>query len=148
MLNHYPTMEAAQKQMDWYAQHPAKGTGQAWAICHRGQEHCGTILGIVILYDISQTHRRGELGIWLMPEATSHGYAHEACRAVLRHALSPTGLGLHKIMAVTAVPNRASIALMHSLGFTEECTLRGHEWKDNQPLDWVYFGMWAQAGGQ
>ena len=59
-----------------------------------------------------------ELGIFLRSEAEGHGYAHEACEAVLDHAF--TALGWEECVSYLDAANTRCIALMERLGATRD----------------------------
>lgn len=60
-----------------------------------------------------------ELAFWLRPSARGRGYAAEACRAVVDHALAdlPHGLGLWRIDAYAQPDNAPARATLASVGF-------------------------------
>jgi len=63
-----------------------------------------------------------DLGFSLLPAHWSKGYAHEAASAVMRQARA--GLGLGRIVAITAIDNDPSIRLLGKLGFRFERMIR------------------------
>ncbi|NEC26794.1 GNAT family N-acetyltransferase [Streptomyces sp. SID8111] len=84
-----------------------------------------------------------ELGYLLLPEAWGHGYAAEACAAVL--GLVAATLPGEPVVLCTHVANVRSLRLAARLGFTE--VDRFEEWGAEQ-----WFGVWRPgpplAGGQ
>src|SRR5690606_24776145 len=56
---------------------------------------------------------------WVARPFTRRGYATSGVRLLLRHAFAdlPEGLGLHKVMAMIAPDNTASLKLARALGF-------------------------------
>ena len=75
----------------------------------------GTFIGFI---DISPYHEPGkqELSYLFLPEYWGHGYAFEACRAVLRYCSEE--LHMDTIVAETQSANTRSRALLEKLGFT------------------------------
>lgn len=59
-----------------------------------------------------------DLGYAFLPDYWSQGYATEAAQAVVDYA--QYDLGLHRVVAITAVDNEASIKLLNKLGFVFE----------------------------
>lgn len=74
----------------------------------------GTFIGFV---DVSPYHEPGmqELSYLFLPEYWGHGYAFEACQAVLRYCSE--GLHMDTIVAETQSANTRSRALLEKLGF-------------------------------
>ena len=62
----YQTLEATQRQMDWFEEIHAAGTGTWWGIS--GPAPDAPLIGACGLNDVHAEHRRGELGYWLLPE--------------------------------------------------------------------------------
>ena len=73
----------------------------------------------------------------LLPSVWSRGYATEAARAVMRHALDD--LGFDEIRAATDVPNHASVRVLERLGL--------REWKRSEdgPRGTVFFRAVREA---
>jgi len=63
-----------------------------------------------------------DLGYAFLPYYWHRGYALEAARAVLKHARAE--LGLHRVVAIVAPDNAASIRVLDKLGFVFERELR------------------------
>ena len=77
----------------------------------------GTFIGFI---DISPYHEPGmqELSYLFLPEFWGHGYAFEACQAVLRYCSEK--LHMDTIVAETQCGNHRSRTLLERLGFTLE----------------------------
>jgi RimJ/RimL family protein N-acetyltransferase len=67
------------------------------------------VIGDVVLLFHNLEHGAGELGYVFAPEASDHGYASEACAAVLALALEQ--LELHRVIARVDARNAASARL-------------------------------------
>ena len=59
-----------------------------------------------------------DIGFALLSRFRGHGYALEAARAVMRHALET--LGLPRVVAITSPDNRASRRILEALGLSFE----------------------------
>jgi [ribosomal protein S5]-alanine N-acetyltransferase len=135
----YRSYEDSGRQMRWYAELKATGTGVWWAVCRVG----GTeeLIGAIGLTQLVAEHRRAEVGYWLLPDWWGQGLAGEALAALLAHAYGP--LGLHRIAAEVDTDNPRSSALLERLGFRHEGIRRGHEWKDGRPIDLAVYARLA-----
>ena len=63
-----------------------------------------------------------DIGFAFLPRARGKGYAREAAAATLAHGRRD--FGLKRIVAITSLDNERSIALLESLGFVFERTIR------------------------
>lgn len=133
VIKHYavsfPTLEATQEQMDWYASLERDGTGQWWSMRNQRDD---AFLGAIGINNIEQPHRRCELGFWLLPQHWRKGIIRQALPQVLDHAFN--GRGLHRIMAEVETDNVASARVLLQAGFLHEGTLRQCEWKNGVPI--------------
>jgi RimJ/RimL family protein N-acetyltransferase len=114
----------------------------------------GRLVGDIVLFLRSAEHRAGEIGYVFHPEVAGHGYATEACEAVLGLGFERSGgLGLHRVVARMDARNGASARLASRLGMRQEAhhrssamfkgawadlivyALLDHEWhaRDNDP---------------
>jgi [ribosomal protein S5]-alanine N-acetyltransferase len=125
----YPTLEATQEQMDWYASITREGTGQWWAI-RATSDHA--FCGAIGINNIVAQHRRCELGFWLLPEHWRQGIISDVLPLVIHHAFHE--LGLHRIMAEVETENSASARVLQRAGFAHEGTLRDCEVKDGRHI--------------
>jgi RimJ/RimL family protein N-acetyltransferase len=86
----------------------------------------GQVIGEAMIFWRSRRDQLGELGYILDPDAHGHGYAVEACEAML--ALAFDGLGLHRVIARIDERNAASAAVARRLGMRHESTFIENEW--------------------
>lgn len=114
------------------------GEGQAMTLGVRLQA-TGALLGDVVLFFHSATHRSGELGYVFAPEAGGYGYATEACRAVLELAFGD--LALHRVSARLDARNSPSARLARRLGMRQEAHLVEDEMFKGEWSDTVVFGL-------
>lgn len=81
----------------------------------------GRIIGMFNLFNISMgLSMQADISWWVAKPYTRRGYAGQALKLLLRDAFAdlPKGLGLHRVMAMIAPENVASLKLARSLGFT------------------------------
>lgn len=109
------TMEAARDYLvegplRMYAEH---GFG-LWLVEVRGMADPAGICGLLRRPSLPEV----DLGFALLPEFRGSGYALEAARATMHHARNV--LGLHRLLAVAAPDNAASLRTLENLGFVVE----------------------------
>lgn len=85
-----------------------------WAVQRRGD---GVLVGMCGLFR-RPALPEPDLGYALLAEYEGHGYALEAARGCVAHAR--TERGWPTLMAITAVDNPRSVALLGKLGFVEQ----------------------------
>ena len=135
----YESLEATQRQMDWFEEIHAAGTGVWWGICERGADDA--LIGACGLNDVKAEHLRGELGYWLLPGYWGRGIATECVGAVLEHAFG--AMGLHRVGADVDVDNHASRRLLERLGFRLEGVRRDYERKGGAYIDLMNYARLA-----
>jgi len=100
----------------------------------------GKVIGRTGFHTWHLPHDRAEMGYAIHDERyMGKGYMKEANRAAIEFGFDQ--MRLNRIEAFTSPDNDASIALLHSLGFKEEGTLRQHYFKDNRIHDSVCYGL-------
>ncbi len=82
---------------------------------------------------------RCDVGYWLAPPYWRQGLMKEALSAVVDHAF--TGLGVVKLEADVFIGNTAGIALLESIGFTREGTVRRAHPKRGTWVDAHLYGI-------
>lgn len=105
-----------------------------WGIERRADGRLLGTCGFVALYE-----HRGEIGYELGQSYWRQGYMSEALQALL--ALGFNSMELNRIEALTVPENEASAALLRSLGFTEEGTLRDYDYFKEQYQDLRCFSL-------
>lgn len=83
--------------------------------------------------------RQAELGYTLARDQQGKGYATEAVSCVLDRVF--TGLGLHRIIALTDCENAPSITLLERLGFRREGHFLQSYWDGNQWTDEYLYAL-------
>lgn len=86
----------------------------------------GALIGDVVFVWTSDVHRSAEIGYIFHPDQHGHGYATEACRALLRYAFGE--MDLHRVTARIDERNTASAAVLDRLGMRAEARLVENEW--------------------
>lgn len=131
----YDSLEATQREMDWYEELFRNSSGIWWGICELQRR--AVLLGTCGLNEIEHEHRRAELGYWLIPDYWGSGAAQECVAAVVAHGFD--SMGLHRIGAEVDTDNLRSCRLLERLGFQFEGIRRGYELKDGVFLDLKYY---------
>jgi RimJ/RimL family protein N-acetyltransferase len=101
----------------------------------------GAVVGDIALWRTSRAHAQGEIGYVIHPAHHGHGYATEACEAMLQVGFEM--LGLHRIVASADARNEASIRVMERLGMRREAYLREDELVKGEWTDEVIYAMLA-----
>lgn len=100
------------------------------------------LLGDVVLFWHSREHAAGEIGYVFHPDSAGHGYATEACSAVLDLAFGQ--LGLHRVTARLDARNVASARLTARLGMRQEAHFVRNELFKGEWSDELVFAVLAQ----
>jgi [ribosomal protein S5]-alanine N-acetyltransferase len=119
---------------DWYA----RREGIRWGIMRRDDD-TAEVIGSCGFYGFDDGCHRAEAGYELRRAFWRQGIMREALSAVLSFAFE--SLGLHRIEAVVDDVNEPSKALLRSLGFTHEGTLRQRFHFRERYWDEHYFGL-------
>lgn len=82
----------------------------------------GAPAGLVDLYDISCTHRRAFVGIYICRQYRRKGFANDAIHAICNYAKEI--LMLRKLSAKIEDSNTKSISLFEKSGFSKEASLK------------------------
>jgi ribosomal-protein-alanine N-acetyltransferase len=127
----YDSLDATEKQMDWYEHLYASGTGIWWAIC--SPESKRELIGACGFSSLDSHHRRAEIGYWLLHDHWGCGIASECVEAIVSYGFR--SLQLHRIAADVDIGNDRSSRLLEQLGFRFEGIRRGCELKNGTFLD-------------
>jgi RimJ/RimL family protein N-acetyltransferase len=114
--------------------------GQSLTLGVRVQE-TGRLVGDIVLFFRSREHAGGEIGYVFHPDAGGHGYAFEACSALLGLAFDQ--LGLHRVVARLDSRNDASARLAARLGMRPEAHFVRNELFKGEWVDERVFAMLA-----
>jgi ribosomal-protein-alanine N-acetyltransferase len=121
----YDSLEAAKKQMIFFADLERNETGTWWAICSTDNK---IFYGAAGLNNLSKTHKKAEIGFWLLCEHLNKGIMTEAIPTVCDYGFDK--LGLHRIEAFVETPNENSKKLLLKFNFQHEGTMRDCEIKN------------------
>lgn len=110
------------------------GTGFTWAITASGK-----LIGTICFQNFNKQHERAELGLWLAREWQGKGIGKEAARLAIDWAFKK--LKLNRVDYGAFAPNKASIALIKSLGGKREGLRRRYWKKGSKYYDGYSFGI-------
>lgn len=131
------SMDAAQALLEQIWQLYADRQLYQWGIA---LEHSDQVIGTCTLYRLEAQHRRAEIGFALGSAWQGQGYAGEAVRRLIAHAVDD--LDLARLEADVDPRNTPSLRLLEKLGFVREGLLRARyrvagEIQDSVLLGWV-----------
>ena len=131
----FSTFEENAEQMRWYADLEANQTGIWWAICDR---HDGTFFGAGGFNGWDHTHRKAEIGFWLLPVAWGRGLMQEVMPEICRYGFDR--MQLHRIEGFVESENVRCKNAMAKLPFHHEGTMRDCEMKNGK---WISVDIYA-----
>lgn len=117
----FDSLEATKEQMTWY--NDAKQCW--WAICSKDNSK---FYGAGGINDICKTHRKAEIGLWLLPEFWGKGIMTEAMPLICNYAFNE--LNLHRIEGFVDANNKNCKKAMAKLDFKHEGTMNDCEIKN------------------
>lgn len=123
---HFPTLEATQEQMDWYAALISNQTGAWFAV---EDVTTGAFVGAGGFNDVD-SNKKGEIGFWLLPQHWGKGYMSEAMPLLITYG--HTDLGLHRIEGFVDHENVKCKRAMDKVGLKYEGTMVDCELKDGK----------------
>lgn len=101
----------------------------------------GALIGDVVLFFRSSANKTGELGYVFAPDAGGHGYATEACLAMLGLAFDE--MGLHRVTARLDARNDKSARMAARLGMRLEAHYVKNELFKGEWADELVYAMLA-----
>ena len=126
---HFPTLEATQEQMDWYASLKTQGTGIWWGIYEQAtDEFCGA----GGFNSLEKTHQKAEIGFWLLKEHWGKGILKEVMPKLFEQGFGV--LGLNRIEGYVVSDNLKCKNALAKIRFSYEGTLREAEVKNGQKI--------------
>ena len=124
---HFPTLEATQEQMQWYANLKQEGTGQWWAIIDKtDQQFCGA----AGFNGLEKQHRKAEIGMWLLKAYWGLGILKEVMPQLFRYGFD--ALDLNRIEGFVLSDNVKCKSALEKINFSYEGTMRECEVKNGQ----------------
>lgn len=106
-----------------------------------GEEPLGVVSLTGSMYGPDETSRSrdAELAYWLAPEHHGQGYGSDAAARMVRYAFEDRNL--RRVSACVGSFNEGSTALLESLGFEREGTLREAAWFRGEYHDMLWYGL-------
>jgi len=132
----FDTLESTKEQMTWFADLEKNGTGIWWAICSKVD---GTFVGAGGLNDLSQEHKKAEIGFWLLSEHWGKGIMTETMPVILHHAFEV--IGLNRIEGFVESENVNCKKALAKLNFHLDGTLRESEVKNGKFINVDVYSM-------
>jgi ribosomal-protein-alanine N-acetyltransferase len=123
----YDTLEAAQAQMQFFADLEKDGTGIWWAVCSNNNK---IFYGAGGLNSLNKVHKKAEIGFWLLPEFWGKGIMTEALPLIYNYGFN--NLGLHRIEGIVETENSNCKKAMAKLDFVHEGTMNECEIKNGK----------------
>ena len=136
----FKTLEETKEQMSWYSNLVKNNTGFWWAVCDKADM---TFLGAGGYNDMDTTHRKAEIGFWLLPKAWGKGYMQEAMPAIVQCGFDR--LNLHRIEGFVDSENSNCKKAMAKLEFEHEGTMKECEMKNGK---WVSVDIYAAINNE
>lgn len=140
---HYPTLESTKEQMDWYAKLVLEGTGIWWCILDKETDE---FYGAGGYNDLDKTHRKAEIGLWLLKEHWGKGILTEVMPKLFEYGF--TELNLNRIEGFVVHENKKCKSALEKINFTFEGTMRECEIKNGEKIDVDVYAIlrsdWAQ----
>jgi ribosomal-protein-alanine N-acetyltransferase len=123
-------LEATKKQMDFFADLEKNETGIWWAVCSKDNN---IFYGAAGLNNLHATHKKAEIGFWLLPGYWGKGFMIEAVPLICDYAFN--ALGLHRLEGFVESENMACKSLISKLGFLQEGSMKECEIKNGKWID-------------
>ena len=140
----FSTLEETKEQMNWFSELYKSGTGIWWAVCDRDSKE---FFGGGGFNNLSKTHKKAEIGFWLLPENWRKGVMKEAMPVICNYGFEK--LGLHRIEGFVETENANCIKAMRKLRFELEGTMRDCEIKNGRFISLhIYAKLNRRAGKQ
>lgn len=127
---HFPTIEEAQEQMDWYADLKKNHTGIWWGI-HSAET--GDFCGAAGFNNLDRNHKKAEIGFWLYPEFWGRGILKEVMPLLFQTGFEK--LDINRIEGFVESTNTKCKSALEKINFQYEGTLRECEIKNGKYLD-------------
>jgi [ribosomal protein S5]-alanine N-acetyltransferase len=126
----FPTLEATQEQMDWYADLKKNSTGLWWGVYSK---ESGAFCGAGGYNGLVKEHRKAEIGFWLLPEYWGQGIMQEVMPKIFE--LGFELLNLNRIEGFVHGENQNCKKALEKINFQHEGTMRECEIKDGKFID-------------
>jgi ribosomal-protein-alanine N-acetyltransferase len=133
---HFTSREETRKQLEWFAELEKEGTGIWWAICSPDQNQ---FQGAAGLYYLNKTHKKAEIGCWLLPSGWGKGLMKEVMEKVVHYGFNH--MQLHRIEGLVETDNMNCKRAMAKMDFVHEGTMRECEIKNGK---WISLDIYAR----
>ena len=133
---HFPTLEATQEQMDWYASLVKEETGIWWSIVDK---ETNQFCGAGGFNGREKEHQKAEIGFWLLEEFWGKGIMKEVMPKLFEYGF--TTLALNRIEGYVVSDNIKCRNALSKINFTHEGTMRACEIKEDKPIDVAIYSI-------
>lgn len=133
---HFPTLEATEEQMDWYADLRKNGTGIWWGIWSKDTSN---FVGAGGFNDLDKPNRKAEIGFWLLPEYWGRGIMKEVMPCLFEKGFKD--LDLNRIEGYVDANNQKCRQALKKINFIYEGTMRQVEIKNGEFLDVAIYSL-------
>jgi [ribosomal protein S5]-alanine N-acetyltransferase len=123
----YDSLEATKAQMQFFADLEKDGTGLWWAVCSPDNSN---FYGAGGINGLSKTHRKAEVGFWLLCDYWGKGIMTEALPLIIQYGFEH--MGLHRVEGIVEPENISCKRALGKLGFQYEGTMRDCEIKNGK----------------
>ncbi len=123
----YDSLEATQTQMAWFKGLENNLTGKWWTLWSKDQQH---FYGAAGLNDVDSTHKKGEVGFWLLPDYWGKELLKEVLPVVCQYGFET--FGLNRIEGFVDNQNTKCKKALAKLNFNYEGTMINCEIKDGE----------------
>ena len=123
----FNSLESTKEQMTWFSEIEKNKTGIWWAICSHDKR---TFYGAGGLNDLSEKHKKAEIGLWLLPDFWGQGIMTETMPLICDYGFDQ--LGLHRIEGFVESNNQNCKKAMAKLAFQYEGTMKDCEIKNGE----------------
>lgn len=123
----FDSLAATKEQMNWFADLEKHEKRIWWAVCSKID---GKFLGAGGLNDLSEEHKKAEIGFWLLPENWGKGIMFETLPVIYNYAFE--SIGLNRIEGFVETENTNCKKALAKLNFKLEGTMKDCEIKNGK----------------
>ncbi|MDN3587736.1 GNAT family N-acetyltransferase [Pedobacter aquatilis] len=131
---HYHSLAETQDQLNWFKALQDDGTGLWWAICNKADEE---FIGAVGFNNFNKSHKKIEIGFWLLPKYWKRGIINESATLICNYAFY--SLHVNRIEAFVESENENSKKALLKLAFEYEGTMKNCEIKNGKTISLSIF---------
>ncbi len=96
-------------------------------------------IGQISVYNLSFTHLRGEIGIWIAQDYQNRGFGFDALNELVKYAFND--LHLNRLHCHIFTENTCSVSLFEKIGFQCEGTIRQYVLKNKKFYDVLSYSL-------